>query len=86
MDGTLATADLERLRKDFSASPTYRLAQNAANLARRALDAPTIAESALAWRELLGPEFPEPKDGGFTQRTAASTIASTGRYGGGRFG
>ena len=29
MDGTLAAADLERLRKDFSASPTYRLAQNA---------------------------------------------------------
>ncbi len=64
----------------------YRLAQNGANLARQALDAPTIAESALAWRELLGPEFPEPKDGGFTKRTAASTIASTGRYGGGRFG
>src|SRR6202012_5783968 len=29
MDGTLAAADLERLRKDFSANPTYRLAQNA---------------------------------------------------------
>jgi bleomycin hydrolase len=29
MDGTLATADLERLRKDFSANPTNRLAQNA---------------------------------------------------------
>ncbi|TVZ05629.1 aminopeptidase [Trebonia kvetii] len=29
MDGTLATADLERLRKEFSANPTYRLAQNA---------------------------------------------------------
>src|ERR1700744_6501119 len=29
MDGTLAGADLERLRKDFSANPTYRLAQNA---------------------------------------------------------
>jgi len=65
----------------------YRIARNAANLARQALDAPTVAESASAWRELLGPEFPEPpKDGGFTQRTAASTIASTGRYGGGRFG
>lgn len=65
----------------------YRLVQNAANLARQALDAPTIAEGALAWRELLGPEFPEPpKDGGFTERTAASTIATTGRYGGGRFG
>jgi bleomycin hydrolase len=29
MDNTLAAADLERLRKDFSANPTYRLAQNA---------------------------------------------------------
>jgi bleomycin hydrolase len=29
MDGTLAGADLERLRKEFSANPAYRLAQNA---------------------------------------------------------
>jgi bleomycin hydrolase len=29
MDGTLAAAELERLRKDFSANPVYRLAQNA---------------------------------------------------------
>ena len=29
MDETLAAADLERLRKDFSANPAYRLAQNA---------------------------------------------------------
>ena len=29
MDKILAAADLERLRKDFSANPTYRLAQNA---------------------------------------------------------
>jgi bleomycin hydrolase len=29
MDGTLAAGDLERLRKEFSANPTYRLAQNA---------------------------------------------------------
>jgi bleomycin hydrolase len=29
MDGTLAATDLERLRKDFSANPAYRLAQNA---------------------------------------------------------
>ena len=29
MDGTLAAADLERLRKDFSVNPAYRLAQNA---------------------------------------------------------
>jgi hypothetical protein len=60
----------------------YRLVENAAKLARQALDAPTVAESASAWRELLGQEFPQPpKDGGFTRRTAASTIATTGRYG-----
>ena len=29
MDGMLAAADLERLRKDFAANPAYRLAQNA---------------------------------------------------------
>src|SRR5215471_3609867 len=29
VDGTLAAADLERMRKDFSANPVYRLAQNA---------------------------------------------------------
>ena len=29
MNGTLTAADLELLRKDFSANPTYRLAQNA---------------------------------------------------------
>jgi bleomycin hydrolase len=29
MNGTLATADLEQLRKDFTANPVYRLAQNA---------------------------------------------------------
>jgi bleomycin hydrolase len=29
MDGTLAPADLELLRKDFAANPVYRLAQNA---------------------------------------------------------
>ncbi|HEY3957520.1 MAG TPA: C1 family peptidase [Streptosporangiaceae bacterium] len=29
MNGTLTDGDLERLRKDFSANPTYRLAQNA---------------------------------------------------------
>ncbi len=29
LDGTLAAGELERLRKDFSANPVYRLAQNA---------------------------------------------------------
>lgn len=65
----------------------YRLVEDAAVRARRALEAPTVAESATIWRELLGPEFPEPsKDGGFTQRVSASTIATTGRYGKQHFG
>jgi hypothetical protein len=59
----------------------YRLVQAAADLARRALDAPTLAESTTLWRELLGPEFPEPPDGSFAERVAASTIATTGRFG-----
>jgi Second Messenger Oligonucleotide or Dinucleotide Synthetase domain len=59
----------------------YRLVQSAADLARQALNAPTVAESASRWRELLGPEFPEPLPGNFSKRTAASTIASTGRFG-----
>jgi bleomycin hydrolase len=36
MDGTLTTGDIELLRKDFSATPAYRLAQNA--VTRVALD------------------------------------------------
>lgn len=59
----------------------YRLVGSAALLARQALNAPTTAESATGWRELLGPEFPKPTPGGFTQRTAASTIATGGRFG-----
>jgi len=70
---------------DFAAF--YRLTERAADLARQALDAPTVSESASTWRELFGPEFPPPpSDGGFTQRTAASSIVTTGRYGSQRFG
>jgi hypothetical protein len=36
----------------------------AAAIARRALDAKLIRESALAWRELFGDAFPEPPEGG----------------------
>jgi hypothetical protein len=55
--------------------------RNAASLARRAMDSPTVPDSASIWRELLGPEFPVPEGGGFAKRTAASTITTTGRYG-----
>jgi len=56
----------------------------AAEIAKRASDALTIYESANAWRELFGEEFPEPSSddrggGGFTKRSSVSTV------GGGRF-
>jgi hypothetical protein len=54
----------------------------AATIANRALDASTVYESAKAWRELFGDEFPAPPSddrGGFTKRTSVSTV------GGGRF-
>ncbi len=72
---------------DFKAF--YQYCVDAAKIARRALDAKTIVESANAWRELFGDEFPAPpsdkgedggpKKGGFTERSSVSSI------GGGRF-
>lgn len=62
---------------------------DAAKIARRALDADTIGESAEAWRELFGDVFPKPPGddgdrgsgkGGYTKRTAVTSI------GGGRWG
>jgi hypothetical protein len=66
----------------------FNQASNAAQIARRAFDATTVSESAEAWRELFGDAFPEPPSGegnktaggGFTKRTAVTTI------GGGRWG
>jgi hypothetical protein len=66
----------------------FNQASNAAQIARRALDATTVSESAEAWRELFGDAFPKPPSdegsktsgGGFTKRTAVTTI------GGGRWG
>lgn len=72
--------------KDFKAFHEY--CEEASEIANRALEAKTVRESANAWRELFGDEFPEappgeddggPKSGGFTKRTAVSQI------GGGRF-
>jgi Second Messenger Oligonucleotide or Dinucleotide Synthetase domain len=73
--------------EDFKAF--YQYSVEAAKIAQRALDATTIAESANAWRELFGDEFPPPpsdkngdggpKKGGFTERTSVSTI-SGGRF------
>jgi bleomycin hydrolase len=45
MDGTLSTGDLELLRKDFSASPAYRLAQNA--VTRVAVDDVAISREVI---------------------------------------
>jgi Second Messenger Oligonucleotide or Dinucleotide Synthetase domain len=73
--------------EDFKAFYQYCL--DAAKIAQRALDATTIVESANAWRELFGEEFPPPppdkngdggpNKGGFTERSTVSSI------GGGRF-
>jgi hypothetical protein len=67
-------------------------AADAAQIARRALDADTVRESANTWRELFGEAFPKPPEGdpgkesdkgdkgGYTKRTAVTSI------GGGRWG
>lgn len=63
---------------DFGA--LYRAIVDAAALARAALNAETVKESAEKWRELLGDKFPAPPDedddrgvpGGFTPRTGPS--------------
>lgn len=61
---------------------------DAAKLARQALDATTISESAKNWRKIFGDEFPEGPDddgggsgsgGGYTPRTKASEV-SGGRF------
>jgi hypothetical protein len=69
---------------DFAAFHTQ--ACEAAEIARRALDAGSVRESALAWRELFGTTFPAPPDdqgetqsGGYSPRKEVSII------GGGRF-
>jgi len=63
--------------------------KDAAQIARRALDADTVGESAEAWQELFGDVFPKAPGGdgdkssgkgGYTKRTAVSSI------GGGRWG
>jgi hypothetical protein len=66
----------------------FNQASNAAQIARRAFDATTVSESVEAWRELFGDAFPKPpgdegnktSGGGFSKRTAVTTI------GGGRWG
>jgi hypothetical protein len=72
---------------DFAAF--HALVTNAASLARRALDADSVAVSAQLWQELFGSKFPDPAideksrsqsaGGGFTPRENATAI------GGGRF-
>ena len=49
--------------------------------ARAALDADTINESATRWREIFGPEFPEPVSPGFVPPTKPAEPATRGRYG-----
>jgi hypothetical protein len=62
----------------------WKLVETAARDARDALTATTIQDTAERWRTLLGPEFPEPPEGGgFKARATVSTVASGGRFGGG---
>jgi len=70
----------------------YGQAEEGAKIARRALDATTVRESALEWRKLFGDKFPAPPDddddegngsstksSGYTIRERSSTIGG-GRY------
>jgi hypothetical protein len=60
----------------------WRLIDVAATEARAAFDAETQLESAARWRNLLGPEFPEPpKNAGFVPPAAPATPRSGGRFG-----
>lgn len=60
----------------------WRLVDQAARDARRALDAATTTESATRWRELLGPEFPEPPKGvGFLPPKEPARPGTGGRFG-----
>jgi Second Messenger Oligonucleotide or Dinucleotide Synthetase domain len=60
----------------------WRLVDGAATDARAALAATTTIESATRWRDLLGPEFPEPpKTAGFIPPVAPATPRSGGRFG-----
>ncbi|HEX7949008.1 MAG TPA: hypothetical protein VF494_01560 [Candidatus Limnocylindrales bacterium] len=60
----------------------WRLVDGAATDARAALAAGTALESAARWRDLLGPEFPEPpKNAGFIPPIAPATPRTGGRFG-----
>lgn len=60
----------------------HALVADAAAKARAAFDAPTIRESALLWRDLLGPEFPVPPETeeSFAEPKSKSAVGS-GRFG-----
>jgi hypothetical protein len=49
----------------------YQLVCDAAKIARKALDADDVADSANAWRELFGSKFPAPPDNGNGKNCAA---------------
>ena len=49
--------------------------------AKAAFDADTINESAIRWREIFGPEFPEPAPPGFTPPIKPAQPETRGRYG-----
>lgn len=82
--GTPSQNVLARISGDEFAD-FYQRAEIAASLARHALDATDLKDSAAAWKELFGDRFPQPpadtdtQRGGYTPRTKETQI------GGGRF-
>ncbi|MGI5837790.1 MAG: SMODS domain-containing nucleotidyltransferase, partial [Chloroflexota bacterium] len=63
--------------EDFAAF--FQQAKEAAVIARHALDAESVEESAAGWRKLFGNKFPEPPNGnkgGYTPRSEKSILTS----------
>lgn len=70
---------LKRLSaEDFSSF--YSRACEAAAQARKAFDATDPADSAKLWRELLGPSFPQPSNGGGSSGDGGAGSAAIGAY------
>lgn len=64
----------------------YKLIEDAAKLARKALDETNISSSIEYWRELLGTEFPEPISPKTSNKTFTSRMSLTEDIGHARFG
>ncbi|AIC93176.1 SMODS domain-containing nucleotidyltransferase [Shouchella lehensis] len=63
----------------------YEKVKEAANLAREALDADSVNESATKWRELFGNKFPEPPKPAKTESSSFTERVNKTHIGGNRF-